>query len=206
MLRRLAATEEPRSGMFELATALVTETARVLYEGSLYILIGFVIAGLLQEFLPGRWIARHLGAEGPRSVVYGSLLGIAMPLCSCGVVPAAASLRRKGASRSSITSFLISTPETGEEAIALTWGMLGPVMAIVRLIVAVVTAVVAGFLVLLIREPACARDGRGASTTITRTHGIDDAAEDPARCAPSGSARRAAMASSRCSTSSRSGS
>lgn len=170
--------------MFELATALVTETARVLYEGSLYILLGFGIAGLLQEFLPGRWIARHLGAEGPRTVVYGSLLGIAMPLCSCGVVPAAASLRRKGASRSSITAFLISTPETGEEAIALTWGMLGPVMAIVRPIVAVVTAIVAGLLVLVVPDPAPAHepladcdDGHDHADTP----GIDDAPADPAR-------------------------
>jgi uncharacterized membrane protein YraQ (UPF0718 family)/regulator of protease activity HflC (stomatin/prohibitin superfamily) len=138
--------------MLEFLSALVTETARVLYEGSLYILIGFAIAGLLQEFLPGGAIARHLGAESPRSVLYGSLLGVAMPLCSCGVVPAAASLRRKGASRAGITSFLISTPETGEEAIALTWGLLGPLMAIVRPIVALVTAAVAGLLVLFVRE------------------------------------------------------
>lgn len=171
--------------MLELATALVTETARVLYEGSLYILIGFAIAGLLQEFLPGRWISRHLGTDGPRSVVYGSLLGIAMPLCSCGVVPAAASLRRKGASRSSVTSFLISTPETGEEAIALTWGMLGPVMAIVRPIVAIVTAIIAGLLVLVVREPApvvaAGADLAGHDHDHAHTHAIDDAPAEPVR-------------------------
>ncbi|RIK91047.1 MAG: hypothetical protein DCC71_25320, partial [Proteobacteria bacterium] len=134
--------------MLEFAIALVTETARILYEGSLYILLGFGIAGLLQEFLPGAAIARHLGGDSLRSVTRGALLGIAMPLCSCGVVPAAAGLRRKGASKSATTSFLISTPETGEESIALTWGLLGPVMAIVRPLVALVTAVVAGVLVM----------------------------------------------------------
>jgi len=139
--------------MLELLIAFVTETARILYEGSLWILLGFLVAGLLQEFLPGAAIARHLGGENPGAVLRGALLGIAMPLCSCGVVPAAAALRRKGASRPAITSFLISTPETGEEAIALTWGLLGPVMAVVRPVVAIVTAVVAGLLALFVREP-----------------------------------------------------
>lgn len=138
--------------MLAFLIAFATETARIFYEASSYLLSGFLIAGLLQEFLPGATIARHLGAESWRSVVRGALLGLALPLCSCGVVPAAASLRKKGASRSSITAFLISTPETGEEAVALTWGLMGPVMAILRPIIAIVTALVAGLLVLLVRD------------------------------------------------------
>jgi HflK protein len=179
--------------MFEFAIALVTETARVLYEGSLFILIGFAIAGLLQEFLPGATIARHLGSESPRSVLYGSLLGVAMPLCSCGVVPAAASLRRKGASRSGITSFLISTPETGEEAIALTWGLLGPLMAIVRPIVALVTAAVAGLLVLFVRDEAPAAAVPAVAHEHDHTHGLDGD-DDAVRAArPLGERARSAV-------------
>jgi HflK protein len=165
--------------MSEVVIAFVTETARILYEGSLYILLGFLIAGLLQEFLPGATIARHLGRESLGSVARGALLGIAMPLCSCGVVPAAAALRRKGASRSAITSFLISTPETGEEAIALTYGLLGPVMAVVRPILAIVTAIVAGVLVLVVGEdPADAAAASLPATGHDHVHGLDD--EPPA--------------------------
>ena len=162
--------------MIAFLIAFATETARILYEGSFYILLGFLIAGLLQEFLPGGTIARHLGSESPRSVLRGALLGLAMPLCSCGVVPAAAALRRKGASRSAITSFLISTPETGEEAVALTYGLLGPVMAIVRPIVAIVTAVVAGMLVLLVGEEAPAANVAQAADEHghDHVHGLDD--------------------------------
>ena len=162
--------------MIAFLIAFATETARILYEGSLYILLGFLIAGLLQEFLPGGTIARHLGSESPRSVLRGALLGLALPLCSCGVVPAAAALRRKGASRSAITSFLISTPETGEEAIALTYGLLGPVMAIVRPIVAIVTAILAGMLVLLVGDETPTANAAGAieDHDHDHVHGLDD--------------------------------
>ncbi len=162
--------------MLAFVIAFATETARILYEGSLYILFGFLIAGLLQEFMPGATIARHLGTDSVRSVLRGALLGLALPLCSCGVVPAAAALRRKGASRASITSFLISTPETGEEAIALTYGLLGPVMAIVRPIVAIVTAVIAGLLVLLVGEEAPAANVAAATNghDHDHVHGLDE--------------------------------
>ncbi len=140
--------------MITFLIATVTETARVLYEGSLYILIGFFVAGLLHEFLPGGLIARHLGKRSPRSVLLAALFGAPIPLCSCGVLPAAAELRRKGASRPAVTSFLISTPETGVDSIALTYGLLGPVMAIVRPIVAIVSAVVAGMLAIVVRDDA----------------------------------------------------
>lgn len=170
--------------MLELVIAFVTETARILYEGSLYILLGFLVAGLLQEFLPGAAIARHLGGSSFGAVFRGALLGIAMPLCSCGVVPAAAALRRKGASRPAITSFLISTPETGEEAIALTWGLLGPIMAIVRPVIAIVTAIVAGMLTLFVREPETpnAPDDCCDDDHAGHVHGLDD--EPPAARRP----------------------
>ena len=169
--------------MIAFLIAVGTETARFLYEGSLYIVIGFAIAGLLQEFLPGAAIARHLGKDSPRSVLLASLLGISLPLCSCGVVPAAAALRRKGASRSAITSFLISTPETGEEAIALTYGLMGPVMAIVRPIAAVVTAIVAGMLVIFVPAEAPSSE-IAVEHDHGHTHGIDDDAAPAARPLP----------------------
>jgi len=135
-----------RGQSIELLISIASETGTVLYEGSLYILLGFFIAGLLNEFLPTDTIAKHLGAESPRSVFLAALFGAPIPLCSCGVLPAAAALRDKGASRSSTLSFLISTPETGVDSIALTYGLLGPVMAIVRPAVAVLTGAVAGII------------------------------------------------------------
>ncbi len=134
----------------DFLASLIPETARIFYEGSFYILLGFAIAGLLHEFLPTDLIARHLGKENPRSVATAALFGAPIPLCSCGVLPAAAALRQKGAGRSPTMAFLVSTPETGVDSIALTYGLLGGVMAIVRPVVAVVTAMIAGLLSMLL--------------------------------------------------------
>ncbi len=136
--------------MVDFLFSLVPETAWVFYEGSLYILLGFAIAGLLHEFLPTDLIARHLGRDNPRSIATAALFGAPIPLCSCGVLPAAAALRQKGAGRSPTMAFLVSTPETGVDSIALTYGLLGGVMAIVRPVVAVLTALVAGLLSMLL--------------------------------------------------------
>jgi len=136
--------------MMGFLASLVPETARIFYEGSFYILLGFAIAGLLHEFLPTELIARHLGRENLRSVATAALFGAPIPLCSCGVLPAAAALRQKGAGRSPTMAFLVSTPETGVDSVALTYGLLGGVMAVVRPVVAVVTALVAGLLSMLL--------------------------------------------------------
>ena len=137
--------------MGDFFASVIPETARVFYEGSFYILLGFAIAGLLHEFLPTQWISRMLGKESPRSVLMAALFGAPIPLCSCGVLPAAAELRKKGAGRAPTTAFLISTPETGVDSIALTYGLFGGVMALVRPVVAVVTALVAGLLSIVTR-------------------------------------------------------
>jgi uncharacterized membrane protein YraQ (UPF0718 family) len=94
----------------ELLISIASETGTVLYEGSLYILIGFAVAGLLHEFLPTDTIAKHLGAESPRSVVLAALFGAPIPLCSCGVLPAAAALRDKGAGRRRLKPALTRSP------------------------------------------------------------------------------------------------
>lgn len=119
----------------------------MLAEMSPYILLGFLIAGLMHAFVPQRILARHLASSGPGAVVKAALLGIPLPLCSCGVLPTAVALRRGGASRAATTSFLVATPQTGVDSIAATWSMLGPVFAVIRPVAALVTALGAGLAV-----------------------------------------------------------
>ena len=177
-------------------TKVLVETWTVLYEGSLYILLGFVIAGLLREYLPRDAISRHLGEERPRSVVLAALLGAPIPLCSCGVLPAAAALRRGGASRASVLSFTISTPETGVDSIALSYGLLGPVMAVVRPLVAIATALTAG-LISLARPQSDAEAGAEAAAFEALAAKADEeasfAADEDACAAPSRSRLRGAF-------------
>ncbi len=112
-----------------------------------YLLLGFAVAGLLSVVISPEWVERHLGGNGLGQVVKASLFGVPLPLCSCGVIPVAASLRRHGASKGATTAFLLSTPQTGVDSIAVTYGLLGPFLAVVRPLAALVTGVVGGGLV-----------------------------------------------------------
>ena len=97
-----------------------------------YLLLGFLIAGVLHAFVPSTIYSRYLAGTGLRPVVTAALFGIPLPLCSCGVLPTAVALRRSGASRAASTSFLIATPQTGVDSIMATYSMMGPPVAILR--------------------------------------------------------------------------
>ncbi len=112
-----------------------------------YILLGFFIAGLLQVFVDRRTMARHLSGRGWKPVVKAALFGIPLPLCSCGVLPTAVALRRRGASKGATTSFLIATPQTGVDSIAATYSLLGPAFAVIRPVAALVGAAFGGLAV-----------------------------------------------------------
>lgn len=116
-------------------------------EAGVWLIVGFLVAGLLHAFVSRELLARHLGRGGFGSVLKATLIGVPMPLCSCSVIPAAASLRQSGASKGSSAAFAVSTPEIDVPAASLTWALLGPVMAIARVIASFVSAIVAGVLI-----------------------------------------------------------
>ncbi len=124
---------------------VLAETLRIVYESALYLLFGFALAGVLHVVLSRvpRFV-QLLSGKGSKSVALAALLGVPLPLCSCSVVPAAMTLRRKGASKGATVSFLISVPETDIVSILLTYGLLGPIMAVLRPAAAVVIAIVTG--------------------------------------------------------------
>lgn len=112
-----------------------------------YLLFGFLIAGLMHAFIPGTIYSRYLAQRNFKSVVLATLFGIPLPLCSCGVIPTAMSLRREGASKGATTAFLIATPQTGVDSIIATYSLMGLPFAIIRPIAALVTALLGGQLV-----------------------------------------------------------
>ncbi|ABZ75065.1 permease [Shewanella halifaxensis HAW-EB4] len=116
-------------------------------ESAPWLLLGLVLAGMLKMFVPMVWMQKQLGGHGFKTTVKAAILGAPLPLCSCGVIPAAVGLRRSGASKAATTSFLVSTPETGVDSVTVSYVLLGPFMAIVRPIAAVISAIVAGLLV-----------------------------------------------------------
>lgn len=119
----------------------------LLNEMAPYLLLGFLIAGILHAFVPKRLYSRYLAKNDFRSVALAALFGVPLPLCSCGVIPTAMSMRREGASRAATVSFLISTPQTGVDSIFATGSVLGLPFALLRPVAAFVTALFGGGLV-----------------------------------------------------------
>jgi len=113
-------------------------------EMSIYLLLGFLFAGILHVLVPQRLFSKYLSKNNWISVLYATLFGIPLPLCSCGVIPTAMALYKEGASKGAVISFLIATPQTGVDSIIATYSLLGLPFAIVRPIVALFTALFAG--------------------------------------------------------------
>ena len=109
-----------------------------------YLFLGLVFAGLLHVVFKKDFVAKHLGKNNFFSVIKAAILGVPLPLCSCGVIPTALFLRKKKASKGATLSFLISTPQTGVDSIIATYGMMGPIFAIFRPLAAFVTGIVGG--------------------------------------------------------------
>ncbi|MBF0194250.1 MAG: SO_0444 family Cu/Zn efflux transporter [Magnetococcales bacterium] len=113
-----------------------------------WLLLGLIATGLVKAWIPESAVSRWIGGRGILPIIRGALIGAPLPLCSCGVIPMAVGLRRNGASKPATVSFLVATPETGVDSIALSWVMLGPFLTIIRPITAIVSAVMSGVLVM----------------------------------------------------------
>lgn len=130
----------------EILAGIVRESWILLNQMSPYLLFGFAAAGVLHVFVDTRKITAHLGERSFLSVIKASLIGVPLPLCSCGVLPLAMSLRKEGASKGAVLSFLISTPTTGVDSILATYSLLGGAFAVYRVLASFVTGVVAGIM------------------------------------------------------------
>ena len=150
---------------------ILTEFWVVLSAMAPYLLFGFLVAGLLSVFVSAETVERHLGGGGAWPVLKAAIFGVPLPLCSCGVIPVAAGLRRHGAGKGATTAFLLSTPQTGVDSIFVTLSLLGPVFAIFRPLVALVSGVLGGSVVSL-------TSGEKLGTTGPAVHCTDEC------CAP----------------------
>ncbi|QOY54805.1 SO_0444 family Cu/Zn efflux transporter [Candidatus Sulfurimonas marisnigri] len=138
----------------EIVTLFFTALIELSNAMAPYILFGLIFAGILHELVPDTIVTKHLGKETISSVVKSTLFGIPLPVCSCGVIPLATSIKKSGASKGATLSFLISTPITGVDSILATFGMFGWVFTIYRVITSMVIAMFAGIMTnILDKEP-----------------------------------------------------
>lgn len=119
----------------------------LLVESAPWLLIGYLLAGIIKQLIPSEWVHKQLAKPGFLSVVKGALIGAPLPLCSCGVIPTALAVRKAGSSKGATSSFLVATPETGVDSISFSYAVLGPIFAIARPLAALISAIIAGVLV-----------------------------------------------------------
>jgi uncharacterized membrane protein YraQ (UPF0718 family) len=142
---------------------LVTNIWLVYLDTAFWLLLGLLAAGFIKSYISEDTMQRWVGGRGIASVSRAALFGAPLPLCSCGVLPAAIGLRRAGASKEATVSFLISTPETSVDSVAVTYALMGPLMAVYRPLAALVSAMVTGMMTAIVNNEA----GNEASSSKT---------------------------------------
>ncbi|MEL6823595.1 MAG: permease, partial [Calditrichota bacterium] len=172
---------------------IALEVWKLTLEMAPYLLLGFLVAGLLSVVLPRDKISRHLSGNSAASVSKAALIGMPLPLCSCGVIPVTAHLEKQGASRGSVLSFLISTPTSGVDSIFATYALLGPLLAVMRPIASIFGGIATGLLgnrladedhnSLNLQHEASEEDDRSLSEKIRSgiRYGFDDLVADTAK-------------------------
>ncbi|MEI8011884.1 MAG: SO_0444 family Cu/Zn efflux transporter [Candidatus Omnitrophota bacterium] len=133
-------------------TGLMAATVGLFNDMSPYLVFGFLAAGLLKVFLREDLVARHLGTHDFKSIIKASLFGIPLPVCSCGVIPMMLGLRKQGASKAALCSFMISTPTTGVDSILATFALLGVFFAVFRVLATFLVAMIVGMASLLVPD------------------------------------------------------
>lgn len=119
---------------------------------AIYILVGLFVAGILKQLIPQDFISKHLGKGSISSVIKSTIFGIPLPVCSCSVIPLAQGLRKEGASKGSVQSFLISSPITGVDSILATYSFFGLFFTIFRVISSITIAIIVGIIQNLVEK------------------------------------------------------
>lgn len=124
----------------------VREFITLFSEMAPFLLLGFLLAGILHVWVPNHLYVPKIAKSNFASVLWAALFGVPLPICSCGVIPTSIAIRKEGASKGASVSFLISTPATGVDSILATYSLLGLPFAILRPVAAFVTALFGGVL------------------------------------------------------------
>lgn len=151
----------------------VVEVWNVLLSLSLWLLIGAVVAGVLHVVLPENFVARHLRGRG--AVLKAVALGVPLPLCSCGVIPAGLGLKRDGASDGAAVGFLISTPQTGVDSLLVSASFLGWPFALFKLVSATATGLIGGWLTDATQPPNAQPSATTSAASTGGKRGIREA-------------------------------
>ena len=136
----------------KILAEIIVNTLNYGREASFWLILGFLFAGFLKVFIPSDFLYKYLGKGSFRSIFMATLLGIPLPLCSCGVIPTGVGLYRQGVSKASTLAFFISTPATTVTTIMISVGMLGWKFTIAEIVTCFGVAFLTGILALFLLE------------------------------------------------------
>ncbi len=156
---------------FDLISSYLAALWDLTLEMSPYLLLGFLIAGILYIYFPKEKVTKYLGKNNLKSTLNAALIGVPLPLCSCGVIPTGISFYKNGASKGSSVSFLISTPQTGVDSILATYSLLGLPLAIIRPIIALITGVLGGLITNTVEKNETKADSK-SKTNAKQSSGV----------------------------------
>lgn len=108
--------------------------------------IGFLLSGIIHEFISDAWVNKHLSEKGAKGVLWSTLIGTLVPVCCWGCLPIAVSFRKKGASLGPILAMLIATPATSINALIVTARILGLKFAIYLFFSVILMGITAGLI------------------------------------------------------------
>ncbi len=111
-----------------------------------WLVLGFLVAGIVQEFIPARVLLRYFGKNDWKSIARGSLAGLAVSVCSCGAIPIAVTLRNKGASTATALTFLLAAPWAGFIQFFILNGFVGTRNTLIIFVFAILVAFISGLI------------------------------------------------------------
>jgi len=166
--------------IFDILYGILLESIFLFIDMAPYIFLGMTLAGILSVIISREMVGRHIGSHNFTSILKASLFGVPLPLCSCGVIPAAVYIKKAGASNSAVMSFLISTPQTGVDSFIATYALMGPFFAVLRPVSALIAGVWGGLLSLFFDRDKAA--GKELFSGSLQAHEVSGGDEAPGSC------------------------
>ena len=133
--------------VFDPLAPVLLAAISILLDAGFWIVISLFMAGLVYEYLGTSRLSRFMRHQGVGSLAGALGVGALLPICSCGVIPLAVSLRLAGVRLAAVMTFAAATPIINPAAVLLSYALLGPQITLVYVVFGLTVPVVAGLIV-----------------------------------------------------------
>lgn len=130
----------------EIVIRTVNAAADILNGSSVWLVGSFLLAGLLHNIVSPEKFQKQLGNDRLSAILKGTISGMLLPICSCGVIPLGLSLYYSGAYLGPVLAFMVATPIINPAAVILSYGLLGPQIGTIYLLAGFLVPVIIGLL------------------------------------------------------------